>query len=62
MAENPGVQRLSWYLGYGLDIEGEELAEGRKVKGADSLRLTCKGDLDVWDLSVMLAGSTEIED
>jgi hypothetical protein len=61
MAEDPCVQRLSWYLGHGLDIAGEELAEGRKVKGADSLRLTCKGDLNVWNSSVMLAGFAKTE-
>jgi hypothetical protein len=57
MAEDPCVLRLSWYLGYGLDIEGEELAESRPVKGADSMRITCKGDLDVWDWSVLMAKS-----
>ena len=46
-------------MGHGLDIEGEELAEGRKVKGADSLRLTCKADLNVRDLSVMMADNEE---
>jgi hypothetical protein len=56
MAEDPCVQRLSWYLGHGLDIAGEELLESRKVEGADSLRVTCKGNLDVWDMSVMMAG------
>jgi len=62
MAEDPCVLRLSWYLGHGLDIGGEELAENRPVKGADSMRITCKGDLNVWDTSVMLAGFSEGED
>jgi hypothetical protein len=45
MSEDPCVQRLSWYLGWGVDIAGEELAEGFPVKGADSLSLICEGDL-----------------
>jgi hypothetical protein len=61
MAEDLCVLRLSWYFGHGLCVEGEELAKGRPVKGVDSMRLTCKGDLNLWDWSVMMAGSPEIE-
>jgi hypothetical protein len=56
MLVDPCVERLNWFLGWGLDIEGEELAEGFPMEGQDSFNIICEGDLNIWDTSIMFAG------